>query len=348
MKAAAGVRLRQVVDRMEVADVRIGYFLSSEEHGPQALVRQAEMAQEAGFEGLWISDHYHPWNDEQGHSPFVWSVIGAVSQACDLPVTTAVTCPTVRIHPAVIAQAAATSGCLTSAGFRLGVGSGEALNEHVLGDRWPVADVRLEMLEEAVEVIRALFTGESVTHHGRHYTVEDARIYTLPERPVPISVSGFGPKSIELAARIGEGFMTTKPAEDDVQAYRAAGGQGPVEAGVKVCWATDDQDAVRTAHRLWATQGLPGELSQVLPSPRHFEQASELVTEESTAASTACGPDVEPYLKVLQSYADAGFDTLHVSQIGPDQEGFFRFWTEEVSPRWRERAGAAATTTAAG
>jgi G6PDH family F420-dependent oxidoreductase len=227
------------------------------------------------------------------------------------------------------------------------VGSGEALNEHVLGDRWPVADVRLEMLEEAVEVIRALFTGESVTHHGRHYTVEDARVYTLPEQPVPISVSGFGPKSIEVAARIGDGFVTTKPAEGDVRAYRTAGGKGPAEAGVKVCWATDKQAAVRTAHRLWATQGLPGELSQVLPSPRHFEQASELVTEESTAASVACGPDVEPYLKVLQSYADAGFDSLHVSQIGPDQEGFFRFWTDEVAPRWRARAGAAPVAAAA-
>src|SRR4051812_3428057 len=169
-----------------------GYFLSSEEFGPRELVRQAKLAEQAGFEALWISDHFHPWNDAQGNSPFVWSVIGALSEATRLPVATAVTCPTVRIHPAIIAQAAATAAVQHEGRFVLGVGSGEALNEHIFGDVWPPAGIRMDMLEEAVEVIRMLHGGEEITHHGRHYTVENARIYTVPQRPVPIYVSGFG------------------------------------------------------------------------------------------------------------------------------------------------------------
>jgi G6PDH family F420-dependent oxidoreductase len=317
--------------------MRLGYFLSSEEHAPAALLEQAELAQSAGFEALWISDHFHPWNREQGQSPFVWAVIGGLSRVTDLPVTTAVTCPTVRTHPAVVAQAAATAGVMTGGRFRLGVGSGEALNEHVVGARWPTADVRLEMLEEAVDVIRKLFTGEDVDHHGTHYTVEDARIFTRPETPVPIYVSGFGPKAIDLAARIGDGFVTTKPSADDIGRYRDQGGRGPVEAGTKVCWADTKEDGVRTAHRLWANSGLPGELAQVLPGVRHFEQASTLVTEESTADSVPAGPDPAPYLKTLAEYADAGVDTLFVAQMGPDQKGFFDFWTREVAPRWAEQ-----------
>src|SRR3954452_15120140 len=189
--------------------MKVGYFLSCEEFAPHELIDQARRAEQAGFHALWISDHYHPWNDEQGHSAFVWSVIGALSEATDLPVMTAVTCPTVRIHPAIIAQGAATSAVMLKGRFTLGVGSGEALNEHILGDRWPEADVRLEMLEEAVEVIRTLWQGGQQSHHGRHYTVENARIYDLPDQPPPILVSGFGPKAIKLAARIGDGFCTT-------------------------------------------------------------------------------------------------------------------------------------------
>nr|WP_273889284.1 TIGR03557 family F420-dependent LLM class oxidoreductase [Rubrobacter naiadicus] len=180
---------------------KIGYFLSCEEFGPAELLEQARMAEEAGFEGLWISDHYHPWNSEQGNSPFVWSVIGALSQATSLPVTTGVTCPTMRIHPAIIAQAAATSQVMLKGRFSLGVGSGENLNEHILGDRWPPADVRLEMLEEAIEVIRLLWEGGVKDHHGRYYTVENAHLYTLPDEPPKILVSGFGEASAQLAGR---------------------------------------------------------------------------------------------------------------------------------------------------
>src|SRR4051812_25749140 len=257
--------------------MKIGCFLSSEECAPLELVARAKRAEAAGFHALWISDHYHPWIDEQGHSPFVWSVIGAIAAATDLSVTTGVTCPTMRIHPAVIAHAAATSALLLQGRFNLGVGSGEALNEHILGTHWPEADVRLEMLEESVEVIRTLWQGGQRSHRGRHYTVENARIYDLPEGPPPILVSGFGPKAIKLAARLGDGFVTTAPDKDAIQLYRTEGGTGPVHAGTKVCFMDDEQRAKETVHRLWPNVGLPGELAQVLPTPSHFEQACELV-----------------------------------------------------------------------
>src|SRR3954466_7599334 len=191
--------------------MRIGYFLSCEEYDPAQLIEQAELAQAAGFQGLWISDHYHPWNDAQGQSPFVWSIIGALSQVVSIPVTTAVTCPIMRIHPAVIAQAAATSAVLHDGRFVLGVGTGEALNEHVTGEKWPFADERLEMLEEAVEVLRKLWTGDSVTHRGRHFTVEQARISPPPSQPPKVYMSAFGPKALDLAGRVADGYLSTMP-----------------------------------------------------------------------------------------------------------------------------------------
>jgi G6PDH family F420-dependent oxidoreductase len=307
------------------------YSLSSEEHPPGELVRQAVAAERAGFRSVWISDHFHPWNDAQGQSPFVWSVIGAIAAATDLRVGTSVTCPTVRIHPAVLAQAAATSSLLLDGRFVLGVGSGEALNETILGDRWPEADVRLEMLEEAVEVLRLMWQGGSQSHHGRHYTVEQARIYSLPDEPPPVYVSGFGPKAIELAGRIGDGYVTTKPDPDMLRQYREAGGKGPAVAGAKLCWGADEEEARALAHRLWANSGLPGELAQVLPTPAHFEQASTLVAPEDLAFP--CGPDADAHAEAIQAYVDAGYDEVYVQQIGPDQDGFLRFWQEELLPR---------------
>ncbi len=312
--------------------MKLGYFLSSEEYGPRDLIDQARRAQEAGFHALWISDHYHPWNDEQGHSPFVWSVLGALSEAIDLPVATAVTCPTTRVHPAIVAQAAATSAVLLGGRFTLGVGTGEALNEHVLGDRWPEADVRLEMLEEAVEVMRALWAGGQTSHHGRHYTVENARLYDLPDAPPRVLVSGFGPKSVELAARIGDGYATTSPDAEAIASYRTAGGTGPVQAGTKVCFMADEDEARRTAHRLWPNEALPGELAQVLPTPAHFEQACQLV--EPSMLSTPVGPDLERHVASLRAYADAGIDELFVQQIGPDHDAFFAEWAPAVLPRF--------------
>src|SRR3954447_18939029 len=312
--------------------MQIGYFLASEEYSPRDLIDQAKRAEQAGFHALWISDHFHPWNDEQGHSGFVWSTIGALAQAVSIPVTTGVTCPTVRIHPAVIAQAAATSGVLHGGRFNLGVGSGEALNEHIFGDHWPEADIRLEMLEEAVEVIRLLWEGGQQSHYGLHYAVENARIYDLPDEPPPILVSGFGPKAIKLAARIGDGFCTTSPDKDSIGLYRSEGGTGPVHAGTKVCFMDDEAEARKTAHRLWPNEGLPGELAQVLPTPSHFEQACSLV--EPEMLSTPVGPDLDAHAESLQAYADAGVDELFVQQIGPEQDAFFERWAPAILPRF--------------
>jgi len=312
--------------------MKIGYFLSCEEYGPLELVDQARRAERAGFDSLWISDHFHPWNDEQGESALVWSVIGAISQVCSLPVTTAVTCPTVRTHPAVVAQAAATSSVLLDGRFTLGVGTGEALNEHITGQHWPNEDVRLHMLEESIEIMRSMFTGDVVNHHGTHYTVEQARLYTLPKTPPPVYISGFGPKAAAFAGRVGDGFISTRPDGELIDEFRSGGGEGkPMQAGYKVCWGTDDDACVETAHRLWKTQGLPGELAQVLPSPRHFEQASELVTKESTRDSIAYGNDEERHIEAFRPYAKAGFDAVHIAQIGgreraSDIAGFFDFY----------------------
>jgi G6PDH family F420-dependent oxidoreductase len=310
-----------------------GYFLSCEEYGPRELVAQARLAEAAGFDKLWISDHFHPWTDEQGQSPFVWSVIGALSEAVSLPVTTAVTCPTMRIHPAIVAQAAATAAVQLDGRFVLGVGSGEALNEHVLGDPWPSVGQRLEMLEEAVGLIRLLHGGTQVSHHGEHYEVQEARIYTLPERPVPIYVSGFGPQATELAARIGDGFCTVAPDAELVRTYRDAGGRGPVQGGMKVCWADSEEAGLTTAHRLWATDMLPGQLAQTLPRPQDFADAASLVPRD--AMGFACGPDPEKHAAAAREYVDAGFDEVYVQQIGGDHERFFRTWADDVLPALR-------------
>jgi G6PDH family F420-dependent oxidoreductase len=313
----------------------IGYFLSGEEHSGSEIVQGAVHAERAGFPALWVSDHYHPWLDEQGDSPFVWSVLGAIAASTEtVRCTTAVTCPTVRIHPAVIAQAAATTQELFDGRFALGVGTGEALNEHILGDHWPRPEVRREMLAEAVAIMRALWSGETLDHDGDHYVVENARLYTLPETPPAVIVSGFGPKAIELAAEIGDGFATVQPDAEAVRAYRNAGGGGPVQGGVKVCWAESEQAALSTAHRLWRNESLPGQLAQDLPTPTHFAQASELVTEEMTASDhVALGPDPERHVAAVTAYLEAGFDEVYVAQIGPDQAGMIDFYQREVLPR---------------
>jgi G6PDH family F420-dependent oxidoreductase len=229
---------------------QIGAFLSSEEHGPAALVKQAGLAEAAGMDSVFISDHFHPWIDRQGESPFVWSVIAAIGATTTHKVTTGVTCPTVRIHPAILAQATATTQLLLDGRFVFGVGSGEALNEHITGQRWPDVDTRLHMLEEAVDVIRQLWTGRLVNHHGEHYTVENARLYSVPTAPPPIAVSAFGPKATGLAARIGEGFITVQADGELLDHYRQQGGKGPSIAALKVCWDNDESQARKLAYEL--------------------------------------------------------------------------------------------------
>jgi G6PDH family F420-dependent oxidoreductase len=262
-------------------------------------------------------------------------VIGAISQAADgLHVMTGVTCPTMRIHPAVVAQAAATSALLTEGRFTLGVGTGEALNEHILNSRWPPASERMEMLEEAIGLMRRLFTGELVTHHGKHYEVDTARLYSVPGEAPPIYMSGFGDRAAELAGRVADGFICVKPDADLLKTFHtAAGGERkPCQGGFKVCWGQDPARARRTAHRLWPNDLLPGEAARLLPLPRHFAQLAELITEEMVGESIVCGPDAEAHLAAVNAFADAGYDEVYVNQIGPDQEGFFAFYAEQVLP----------------
>jgi len=310
----------------------VGYFLSSEEHGPRKLVDYAVMGEEAGFRDVFISDHYHPWLDSQGESPFVWSVIGAVAARTRMRVTTGVTCPTVRTHPVVVAHAAATCQLLLEGRFRLGVGSGEALNEHITGVRWPPAPVRQDMLLEAVQVMRELWKGGQVTHYGAYYTVENARLYTLPEEPPAVLVSGFGPRAVKLAADAGDGYVTVAPDAGSLQRWREAGGRGPAVAATKVCWGKDEAACRRLAFDRWRVSLVPGELNQDLATPTHFEQASQLVTEDMVAEKIPCGPDPERHIRSIAQYFEAGFDEVHVSQIGDDQAGFLEFFWKEVEP----------------
>lgn len=317
--------------------VQIGYSLSSEEFPPNDLVRYAQRAEEVGFAFAMISDHYHPWIDRQGHSPFVWSVIGGVAQATRrLPLGTGVTCPTMRIHPAIIAQAAATAAAMMPGRFFLGVGTGENLNEHITGDRWPAHDMRLEMLEEAVEVIRCLWQGDTQTYRGCYYTVENARIYTLPDELPPILVAASGPKAAEAAGRIGDGFISTVPQASILERFDAGGGTGkPRYVQMSVCWAPDEAGARRTAYEYWPNAAVRGELSQELPTPAHFEQAAQMVREDDVAKVVLCGPDAARHIEKIQQCIDAGYDHVYVHQVGPDQEGFFRFYEQEVLPKFR-------------
>jgi G6PDH family F420-dependent oxidoreductase len=317
---------------------RFGYALSGEEHSPGALVRNARAAEEAGFDFAMVSDHYHPWTDRQGSAPFVWSVIGAIGEATDrISIGTGVTCPTIRIHPAIVAQAAATAAAMLPGRFWLGVGTGEALNEHILGDPWPSAGVRRAMLAEAVEVIRALWRGEVTYHRGKHYTVEGARIYTLPEELPPIYVAASGPQATELAGRIGDGLVSLAPQAETVESFESSGGAGKPKLGqVEVCFADDEAEARRIAHEWWPQTALGGELSQVLPMPAHFEQAVATVREDDVAEKVTCGPDPDRHAKALQEFVDAGYDHVYVHQVGPEQERFLSFYAEEVLPRLRQ------------
>lgn len=310
-----------------------GYALSCEEHPPGDLLSQGRRAEELGLDFLSVTDHYHPWVSVQGQASFVWSLLGALAAGTDrIRVGTGVTCPIQRIHPAVVAQAAATTAALFGDRFFFGVGTGEALNEHVTGQRWPPVDIRQEMLAEAVQVIRELWTGENVDHHGRHYRVENARLFTLPERPPPVVVSGLGPRSAALAARIGDGYWGTAPKPDLLAAYADAGGEGPRYGQVTVCVAPTVEEGRRTVHTRWPNAAVPGQLSRDLPTVTHFEQAAAILTEEQAVDSFPCGPDPGPVLESVQKYTDAGYTHLYFHQVGPDQEGFLRLWRDELAP----------------
>ncbi|MBA3331864.1 MAG: TIGR03557 family F420-dependent LLM class oxidoreductase [Actinobacteria bacterium] len=311
-----------------------GYTLSSEEHPPGDLVRYARRAEELGFPFAAISDHFHPWVDEQGQAPFVWAVLGGIAEATStIRIGTGVTCPTIRVHPAIVAQAAATVATMMPGRFFLGVGTGENLNEHVTGEHWPAPDERLDMLEEAIEVIRTLWEGGYQTIRGDYYNVEQARIYTLPDEPPEIIVAADKPLASDLAGRSGDGLWSTQPDPETVKGFEEAGGEGPRYIQVHLCWAVSEDEAIETAHRVWPNAGIPGDLSQELVIPRHYEQAAQTVTLKLVAESVSCGPDPDGVLEHVQTCLEAGYDHVYFHQIGPDQEGFFRFWERELRPQ---------------
>lgn len=315
----------------------LGYTLSSEEFDAPTLVTQAERAERAGFAFASISDHFHPWIDAQGESPFVWGALGAISQRTErIELMTGVTCPTTRIHPALVAQAAATAASLLPGRFSLGVGSGENLNEHITGERWPGVVERQDRLEEAIEVIRELWTGKLKSHRGEHFTVENARIYSLPDEPLPLLVAVAGESSVELAARIGDGLIGTAPVAESVKQFRSEGGEGkPAYGQLHVCWAEGEEAAKKLALKQWPNGAISGSYFLELPLPAHFEEAAEALDTKDVGESIVCGPDPERHRAAIQEYVDAGYDHVYIHQVGPDQEGFFDFYEREVLPSFR-------------
>jgi coenzyme F420-dependent glucose-6-phosphate dehydrogenase len=315
--------------------VELGYHLSSEEHSPADLVRNARLAEEAGFGFGFISDHFHPWVDAQGHSPFVWAVIGSIAQVTErLRIGTGVTCPLIRIHPAIVAQAAATCACLMPNRFFLGIGTGENLNEHVVGAKWPARDERLELLEEAAEVIRLLWQGGYQTHRGKHYTVEYARIFDLPNKPIELAVAAMKPRAAKLAGRIGDSLISVAPKEGIVKKFDEGGGKGKPKYGkLTVCYAGSKAEAKKTAFEIWPNALVEGAAGVELPLPRDFE---DLVAErgpDELEGKLVLGSDPEEYLKKLQEYDEAGYTHAYIHQIGPDQEAFLKFAKSELLPR---------------
>lgn len=318
--------------------VQLGYQLSSEEHSAPDLVGYARRAEEAGFSYAVISDHFHPWTHRQGQSPFVWGVLGAIAQATVRLHVGTVTAPIRRTPPYLVAQAAATAATLLPGRFFLGVGSGENLNEHITGEWWPPGEMRREMLEEAIEVIRELWGGGTVEHLGAYYTVDNARIYSLPTEPPPIAVAAMSKDAAELAGRLGDGLIAVSADPELVAAFEEAGGKDkPRYAQIDVCVAEDEEEAQRIAHRQWAAPAaVPPRLLPKLRVPADFEAVAELVTEEQVAEKIVCGAHPNNHLARIREFVDAGFDHVHVHQVGDDQESFFRLYESEILPRLGE------------
>ncbi|MET9595514.1 TIGR03557 family F420-dependent LLM class oxidoreductase [Streptomyces sp. NPDC006516] len=317
--------------------MQIGYKLAAEAFGPAELVRQAVLAEEAGFDFVEISDHYHPWLDNQGHSPFAWTVLGAIAARTDrIGLATGVTCPTVRYHPAIIAQAAATLALLSDGRFTLGLGSGERLNEHVVGKGFPdTVDTRQDMLREAIEIIRLLWRGGYQSYEGKHLRLADARVFDLPGTLPPIAVAVGGRRAAALAAELADGLFATEDRPELVRHYRDAGGTGPLYAEVPMAWAPDEESAARAALETsrWALTGW--KVMSELPNPVNFEAATSTVRLEDITAKFACGPDPARYEAAVQPYLDAGFDRLVMQNAGPDPTGFIDFYSRELDSRLR-------------
>ncbi|MFJ8493163.1 LLM class F420-dependent oxidoreductase [Streptomyces sp. NPDC094038] len=310
--------------------VRIGYTMMTEQAGSRELVDHVVRAERAGFDFSVTSDHYSPWLESQGHAPYAWSVLGAAAQATErIPLMTYVTCPTTRYHPAVVAQKAATMQILSQGRFRLGLGSGENLNEHVTGEGWAAAHVRLEKLAEAVEIIRSLFAGENVNHHGVHFDVENARLWDLPEAPLPIGVAVSGDHSCEVAGHLADLLIATEPRPELITAFERHGGAGKPKVGqLPVCYDTDRDAAVARAHEQFRWFGGGWEVNAELPGPAAFESATRFVRPGDVAESIPCGDDVQAVVEAVRPYVDAGFTEVALVQIGGDHQEPYLEWAE--------------------
>lgn len=313
---------------------RYGYTLFSELNGPTAMVQQAVAAEEAGFDFAVISDHFHPWLSSHTDSPFAWSVLGAVADRTnDLDLTTLVTCPFLRYHPAIIAQSAATIQVMSDGRFTLGIGAGERLNEHVVGRGWPPVDVRHDMLVESIEIIRALWQGDWVTYRGEHLTVEDAKLFTLPDEPPELAVAASGPESLDVAVEYGDALVAVQPDAELVGKFREEAGEDAWVIGqVPISFARDEDEAREHAMRF--AFGVAGwKVMSELPSPVNFDAAVATVREEDVLAMVGYGPDPDRHLQAIGQYVEAGFDEICVVQVGDDRgPGFFEFWSEELAP----------------
>jgi G6PDH family F420-dependent oxidoreductase len=313
-----------------------GYKLMSEEHGPKELVRNLQRAEQAGFDLAAISDHFSPWIEEQGHAPLAWSVLGALAQATSrIGLMTAVTCPIMRYHPAIIAQGAATIALLSDDRFTLGLGAGERLNEHVAGQGWPGIGERHERLSEAIDVIQGLLSGELSNYRGQYFSLDQAKLYDRPQRKVPVAIAAGGPEAARLAGRKGEGLVATEPKRELIEAFREAGGSGPCYAEVSLCWAKTEAEAQQTAHRYfrWSVTGWA--VQAELPTTRGFEAASRHITPEMVAQQVSCGPSAEQHAESIAKYIEAGFDHIILTQVGPQQEEFIGFFERDLAPRLR-------------
>ncbi len=312
--------------------MQVGFKLFAEGFSPQEIVDQAVRAEAAGFDFVEVSDHYHPWLYSHGHSGFAWSILAAAAMRTErIGLATGVTCPFIRYHPAIIAQAAATTALLSDGRFTLGVGAGERLNEHVVGQGWPAVTERHEMFREALEIIRLLWDGGYQSYEGKHLRLEDARVFDLPDTPPPIAVAISGRRSAAIAAELGDGIFATEPKQDIVEAYAEAGGSGPKYSEVPLAWAPDEAAAAKSAHELFRFGVTGWKVMAELPNPINFEAAAEFVTEDHMRENFACGPDVARHIEVAQDFVDAGFDHLALINAGPDAEGFFGFFESELA-----------------
>ena len=314
--------------------LKFGYKLMSEEHGPNELVRNASQAEELGFDFVAISDHFHPWLSSQGHSPAAWTVLGAIAATTRrVGLVTAVTCPSLRYHPATIAQSTATLAILSGGRFTLGLGAGENLNEHVVGRGWLPPVQRQDMLFEAVEVIQELWRGHEVSHAGEYFVVDRAKLWDLPREPPLIAVAAGGPRASRLSGRHALGLFATEPKAELVHAWRVAGNQGPRYAEVGLCWAASEREAARIARERMSFSLLGWPVMSELPTVHSFEAAVSCIRDEDLARAIACGPDPDRHLSAIVKYIEAGFDHLVLLCAGADQAGFFNFWRKELKPR---------------